>query len=272
MSKRPAIPLPPAVQPHELQYRLLREQQALQRGGPSGSPASEGRGSSRAYGGDSQRSGSRRGGSERYGGSERSGRSASSAGTSSTARTGASISSSVALGTLNKLEAMLMEERRARQGAESMLLSLQKERVAREDAVRQSEATRRQLEGLMTALRSVVKEPNNAANVQRLQSLLDTTRVDNAAYAKIRAEALAADNSSGADRFAKNGTSLAPPVDAKYSKKITHALPAIHEGSTRSASSSRGGQKTFLDGMGHYERARERERQREKAERRGVGQ
>lgn len=134
-----------------------------------------------------------------------------------------SITSSVALQKLAQLEEMLVKERQAREQAENTLLALQRERIAREEATKQSQVAQRQLTDVLSALRTVVLSPDEPANVRKLQKILQGR------------------TNSGDDTA-----------------------------STRSAASSNqnnNAPRSFLDGMGQYERERKREQQKEKDQR-----
>lgn len=130
-----------------------------------------------------------------------------------------SITSSVALGKLAQLEEMLIAERRAREDAENTMLALQRERIAREEAVRRSESSEKQLADILHAVRTVVAAPENPGNIRKLQTLLKG--------------GAAQGGSSGA-------TSSTPP---------TVTDPTLN---------SDGRPRNFLDSVGQYERSREK--------------
>lgn len=97
-----------------------------------------------------------------------------------------SITSSVALSKLRTLEEMLMKERTAREMAEDTLVALQRERIAREQAMKQSEHAQKQLSTVMSALQRVLTQPNDPASVRKLQAIVrgmpvnSATRTDSA--------------------------------------------------------------------------------------------
>lgn len=128
-----------------------------------------------------------------------------------------SITSSVALGKLAQLEQMLLEERGARENAENTMLQLQRERIVRDEASRRQAALEKQLEKVMTAVKSVVSDPENPSNVRKLKAVLT------------------------------GGSASSTP-------------------SERGAVNSEGRQRSFLDGVGQYEREREKARKVAKAE------
>jgi hypothetical protein len=83
-----------------------------------------------------------------------------------------SITSQVALEKLQMLEEMLLRERQAREEAESTLLAMQREKVSKEDANRQSQRAQRQLGDVMSALQTILVDPTDARAIRRLQSVV----------------------------------------------------------------------------------------------------
>ena len=172
-----------------------------------------------------------------------------------------SITSSVALSKLAALENLLLEERRARENAENTLLGLQRERILREEAAKQSEATQKQLNDLLTALRAVVVDPENPTCVRKLQNIIqgkDTPLPSRQATPAGSQQPRAAQS-----------IPQPPPVSGAFTvQEKEAAIASIKKqgklGSDASSSSNLGRPRHFLDALGQYERARERERQKNK--------
>jgi hypothetical protein len=112
---------------------------------------------------------------------------------------------------------MLVEERSARESAENTMLQLQRERIVRDEASRRQAALEKQLEKVMSAVKSVVGDPENPSNVRKLKAVLT------------------------------GGSTSSTP-------------------SERDAVNSEGRQRSFLDGVGQYEREREKARKAAKAD------
>ena len=158
-------------------------------------------------------------------GSHRSAHSHQSSQRTSTSVSKQSISSSVALSKLQQLEEMLLKERRARETAEATLLAVQRERAARDEATRQSAQAQRQLAEVMSALQSVVACPDEKKNVERLQQILRGNAV--------------------------RGDVAGTPADPAEK-------PASQSSSQRAPQDKQ--QRSFLDGIGQYERARQKDK------------
>jgi hypothetical protein len=160
-----------------------------------------------------------------------------------------SITSSIALSKLAALETLLLEERRARENAENTLLGLQRERILREEATKQSEATQKQLNDLLVALRAVVVNPENPTCVRKLQGIIQG-----------RDTPLSA---SGQATPAAAIPPPPPPPAVFTNKEKEEALAAIRKGgngTASDASSNLGRPRHFLDALGQYERQKERDR------------
>ena len=99
-----------------------------------------------------------------------------------------SITSSVALAKLDQLEKMLLSERAARMEAENTMLALQQERLARDEALRKSEAAQKQLNDVLKAVRSVVDAPDNPGNIRRLQAVITGRPLTGGSVPSIEAE------------------------------------------------------------------------------------
>jgi hypothetical protein len=160
-----------------------------------------------------------------------------------------SITSSVALSKLAALETLLLEERKARENAENTLLGLQRERILREEAAKQSECTQKQLNDLLTALKAVVVDPDNPACVRKLQGIIQGR-----------------DTPLNGSRLPTPAAAVPPPppplVSVLSSKEKEEALASLRKsGNTYSEGSSNLGRpRHFLDALGQYERQRDRER------------
>ena len=136
-----------------------------------------------------------------------------------------SITSSVALQKLSKLEDMLVSERRAREQAENTLLAMQQEKMAQSAQSQRPEAGQEQLGQIMTALQRVLSAPADPAGIQQLQSLVRGAPVRTAATPPA---------SRGAATPASQGKPPRAPVPA----------PAADE------------PQSFLDAIGQYDRDR----------------
>lgn len=149
-----------------------------------------------------------------------------------------SITSSQALGKLAQLEDMLIRERHARESAENTLLALQKERIAREEATKKSESTEAQLSSIMNALQKVIISPDDTGNIRTLQQIV---RNQGPGGARDKNAYVAPPSSNGSNRV---GT--------------TSVRSSVAASSTRSSVRT-GEPRSFLDGVGQYERDRKRE-------------
>ena len=203
--------------------------------------------SSKGAGGSSVRSSQRSTGSAAHqveagvGGSVRSSqRSGSQRYSDKSAGTGSvrSITSSQALGKLAQLEEMLIRERHAREHAENTLLALQKERIAREEATKKSDNTEKQLTSIMNALQKVIISPDDTGNIRKLQNIVRT-------------------QGNG-----KKGCHDDDDDSVRSSAAASSTRSSVRTGEPRS----------FLDGMGQYERDRKREAKSQKDQRRLANQ
>ena len=163
-----------------------------------------------------------------------------------------SITSSVALGKLNKLEELLLQERKAREEAESTLITLQRERASREEATRKAEHTKQQLDDVMLALRQVVSAPDDPRNVSKLHSLLQGRPPSPSPSERAR---LKSAGNSPPTTYVNKATSQ---FVAQYNRNV----PGIDDDKDSAHSSARNVDappRSFIDNMGHFERTKERE-------------
>ena len=169
----------------------------------------------------------------------------------STTKTGSkrSITSSQALGKLDQLEKLLLEERRAREQAEDTLLALQRERVGRESERQKSEQTQKQLSDVMSALSKVINNPSDPIGRRRLQAILQGHHVTQT-----------------------SPTPSLPPVAGSNGRGSDAVSVASTTSSQRVQRAKEQGNISFLDSLGQYERDKEREKKKAKALARAGGQ
>lgn len=183
----------------------------------TGSQRGSTRSSAAAAAGSQRSSGAQSGGSRR----------SSSSNNGGAAATGSqrSINSTQALEKLQLLEEMLARERQAREEAEGTLLALQKERQAKDLALRQSQSAHRQLNDVMSALQKILVDPQDTSAIRRLQAVVRGSP-----------QAVATMSQPSATRHAVGPSS-----------SDVEPTPA-------------GGTGSFLDGIGQYERDRKLQR------------
>lgn len=152
---------------------------------------------------------------------------------------GRSITSSVALSKLQQLEDMLLEERRAREQAELTLLTMQREKLEREDKLDKGAHAQKQLSEVMSALQRVLAEPHDAGGITRLRNI-------------VRGAPPKSLGPRGGDANTANAS-------AGGAGAAGGAGPSSSAAADDGADSTRSGQpRSFLDNIGSYDRDKKR--------------
>ena len=138
-------------------------------------------------------------------------------------------------------------------------MALQRERIAREEATRKAEHTKQQLDDVMLALRQVVSAPEDPRNVSKLHALLQGRPP----------------SPSASERARKRTAVPTPPTaysnkaTSQFAAQINRNVTGIYDDKDSTRSSARDANKapprSFIDGMGHFERDKERERKKQRA-------